>query len=335
MTKKFDNIRQYELFCLSILTAVAVTGTFIYTKPVLLPFVFAVFGYFASLPLMNILEKRLKLASYLSFAVTLLLTMSVFTFVVIQVLISITDLINEAGRYEESFINLVGLANKYLASFNYTLDRESIQQFLNSLPISSYVRQVASDSFGFIANAFLVSVIYLFLMIGRTQREMEQRSILAEIEKKVSSYVLNKILLSLGTAILIFIILSIFQVPMAFLFSAFAFLLNFIPTIGSLFATALPLPIIILEHGFALKFWLVLALTSAVQLAIGNFIDPKIIGKELDLHPIVIILSLIFWGLIWGTAGVFVAVPMTATLKIILARLEITRGFSEVLAGRL
>ena len=68
--------------------------------------------------------------------------------------------------------------------------------------------------------------------------------------------------------------------------------------------------------------------------AIKNILEPKLLGKGLDLHPITILISLMFWGLIWGVAGMFLAVPITAVLKIVLEKMPLTYHLSEVLAGR-
>ena len=70
-------------------------------------------------------------------------------------------------------------------------------------------------------------------------------------------------------------------------------------------------------------------------MAVGNGVEPRLMGEGLDLHPLTILLALIFWGLIWGIVGMLLAAPITAILKIILARFETTKPMSEVLAGRL
>ena len=90
-----------------------------------------------------------------------------------------------------------------------------------------------------------------------------------------------------------------------------------------------------MQFGWGVKFVLILALPSIIQFVLGSLIEPKILGEGVDLHPITVIASLIVWGLVWGLPGAFLAVPMTAALRIILARLEPTRPFAELLSGRL
>jgi AI-2 transport protein TqsA len=120
------------------------------------------------------------------------------------------------------------------------------------------------------------------------------------------------------------------------MFGFLAFLLNFIPTVGSIIATLLPLPVVLLspELSVTTKI-LALAVPAALQIVLGNAIQPKVLGNALDLHPIVILISLIFWSMIWGVAGAFLATPMTAVLRIVLERIPATKPLSEILAGRL
>jgi AI-2 transport protein TqsA len=79
----------------------------------------------------------------------------------------------------------------------------------------------------------------------------------------------------------------------------------------------------------------VILVPGLVQLVIGNGIEPLIMGEGLDLHPVTVLLALIFWGLLWGVVGMLLAAPMTAVLRIVLGRIETTRPVAELLAGRL
>ena len=119
------------------------------------------------------------------------------------------------------------------------------------------------------------------------------------------------------------------------IFGLFAFLLNFIPTLGSIIATLLPLPIVVLNPDVSpLTGVLAIALPATVQLVIGNILEPRIMGKSLQLHPIAILMALIVWGMVWGIPGMFLAVPITAVLKIALSRITTTQPIAELLAGR-
>ncbi|CAE7818256.1 unnamed protein product [Symbiodinium microadriaticum] len=83
------------------------------------------------------------------------------------------------------------------------------------------------------------------------------------------------------------------------------------------------------------KMVLVISLSSAVQIISGNVIEPRMMGDSFDVHPIAILLALMFWSLVWGMIGMFLAVPMTAVMKILFAKFEMTKPLADLLAGRI
>jgi AI-2 transport protein TqsA len=156
-----------------------------------------------------------------------------------------------------------------------------------------------------------------------------------EIERRIERYLVAKVTISAITGTLVGLILSALGVDLALVFGFLAFLLNFIPSIGSIIATLLPLPVILVSPEVS---WttvgLALALPGALQFVIGNVVEPSIIGDSLDLNPIVILMALIFWGVLWGVVGMLLAAPITAVMKILLERYELTRPVARVMAGR-
>jgi len=122
---------------------------------------------------------------------------------------------------------------------------------------------------------------------------------------------------------------------MTFVFALGAMVLNFIPTIGPIIAVALPMPIVFYAYDLHWQFFFILSTLSILQFIIGNIIEPRVLGDIMDLHPITVLICLVFWALIWGVSGMFLAVPLTTVIKIIFERIEATKPFAEVLAGRL
>jgi AI-2 transport protein TqsA len=115
-----------------------------------------------------------------------------------------------------------------------------------------------------------------------------------------------------------------------------SFLLNFIPSVGSILATLLPLPVVMVEPSLSnTTAILAILLPGAIQMTMGNFIEPKIYGESLGVHPVVTLMSLVLWGTLWGVVGMFLAAPLAAIIQIFLGRLEHTRPFAEAMAGRL
>ena len=112
------------------------------------------------------------------------------------------------------------------------------------------------------------------------------------------------------------------------------FLLNFIPTIGSLLATLFPVAFSLLQFGEFTTASIILIIVSAIQIVIGNFIEPKWMGNSMNISPLISILSLMFWGLIWGTTGMIISVPFTVVVIIILSEIESTRPLAILLSEK-
>jgi AI-2 transport protein TqsA len=123
---------------------------------------------------------------------------------------------------------------------------------------------------------------------------------------------------------------------MAMLFGLLAFLLNFIPNVGPIVASLLPIPIAFAH--FENNLWMVVpvvALPGTVHMTIGNFVEPKLMGRGLELHPVAVLLALALLGLLWGVIGMVLAVPIAAMVRIVLSRFTTTRALGELLAGQL
>jgi len=129
-------------------------------------------------------------------------------------------------------------------------------------------------------------------------------------------------LINFSAGIIVTVILSIFGVDFPIIWGMFTFLFNFIPTIGSAFALALPVLMVIIQFG-SLGYALLVALVIAgIQTLLFNFIEPAVVGKRLNLNPLLILLSLLVWGYIWGIVGMLLSVPLTAIIKIIISNSE-------------
>lgn len=193
-----------------------------------------------------------------------------------------------------------------------------------------------TDSIGYVIQTSTMVVIFLFfLLLGSSQASLPENT-WQEIDTKIREYILTKSLISFFTGLAFGFVLWLFGIPLAAVFALLAFLFNFIPNIGPILACLLPLPLIVLDP--EMTWWgmtLVIVLSSAVQIISGNVIEPRMMGDSFDVHPIAILLALMFWSLIWGMIGMFLAVPMTAIMKILFAKFEMTRPLADLLAGRI
>jgi len=131
-------------------------------------------------------------------------------------------------------------------------------------------------------------------------------------------------------------ILTFLGVDLALVFGLFTFLLNFIPNIGPIIATLLPLPMVLMDPGSTLTTAvLAIGLPGLADFLISSLIEPKVVGGSLNLHPATVLICLIVWGMMWGIVGMFLAIPLTAVMQIFFERFEHTAPIAELLAGRL
>jgi AI-2 transport protein TqsA len=179
-------------------------------------------------------------------------------------------------------------------------------------------------------------IFMIFLLIGRDPGAAPSGGVWSEAEARVKRYITTKLLTSAATGILVGAVLGFLDIDLAMVFGLFAFLLNFIPSIGSIIATLLPLPVILVSPEISTTTAvLAIALPATIQMTIGNGIEPYFMGTSLDLHPVVILLALILWGALWGIVGMLLATPITAVMKILFERMELTAPVAELLAGRM
>ncbi len=163
---------------------------------------------------------------------------------------------------------------------------------------------------------------------GRTAEDVLKAT--RSISNKVRRYLLVRAFVSFISAVCAGLFLWAMQVDFALLWALLVFVLNFIPNIGSVIAVIPPVLTALVDQGW---WWagLVLLGLGAIEQIIGNFIDPKLTGRELQLSPVAVLLSVAFWGWLWGTIGALIAVPMTATLMVVGVHIKRLRPYALLL----
>ncbi|MEW4487004.1 AI-2E family transporter [Thalassoglobus sp. JC818] len=214
-----------------------------------------------------------------------------------------------------------------------TGDDDTFSQFLTNTVRAGFF-DMSQLFLQMISTSVIVLIYVFFLMLG-VPNPSARPQVLNEIDRQIRSYLSLKSVISVLTGFIFGMTLWFFGIPMALAFGVMACFLNFIPNIGPIIASLLPLPLIILQPGAGIL-WigLVVALTSTIQFISGNVIEPRLMGKSSDLHPIVVLVALMFWGMLWGVVGMFLAVPITSGIRITLNEFEQTQGIAEMMAGR-
>lgn len=170
-------------------------------------------------------------------------------------------------------------------------------------------------------------------LVDNPERERRVRSIIKKIQHDIRKYISIKVFTSTLTGTLSYAFLLILDVDFAAVWGLLIFLLNFIPTVGSIIATIFPAVIALAQFEGYTQFVLVLAVIASFQMAIGNFLEPRMMGTSFNLSPLLILLNLGLWGYIWGVVGMFLCVPFLIIVFIVLAHFPQTRPIAVMLSA--
>lgn len=192
---------------------------------------------------------------------------------------------------------------------------------------------ISAELFQIFSTSIIVLIYVFFILLGSA--ETQAIAHVKAVDQQVRSYLFLKTIISILTGLCFGAVLWAFGVPMSLTFGVLAFLLNYIPNIGPVVASLLPIPFILLApEGSAIWMASAISVSMAVQVISGSVVEPKLMGDASDLHPVVILLALMFWGMMWGITGMFLATPITAGLKIVLEGNPSTKRVAAMMAGR-
>ena len=279
-------------------------------------------------------QQRFSLHKNLALALTVLSLILTIAIITLLTSSSIDSFLNGAGQYKEKVQSAAAFIELRAEHYGIDIKQHNIRGKLQALPIFDFLKNLTASMLSTFSNMVLIIIFTLFLLTGESLSS-QKINILEEIKKNIAKYVSTKLFLSIITGTLSYIIYLIVNLDLAIMFAVLTVFLNFIPNIGSVIAVILPAPVLLLQFGFGWQTLVVLTSTIIFQGIIGNILEPKMLGESMDLHPVTILLFLTFWGFIWGVPGMFLSVPITATLKIIFGKLDITKPIAEIFAGRI
>lgn len=212
--------------------------------------------------------------------------------------------------------------------------------------IGTPIKKAAGTGLSFLYNLVLVIIFLVFLLLGKPYfkykllKAMPEKeagrvdSIVSAIAGQISRYLSVQCLISFTTGFFVWLALTIINVDFAVTWGLLAFFLNFIPTIGSIAASIPPILLALVQFypSFGPGIATAIALLS-IQMVIGNGVAPKVMGDKLNLSPVVVLLSLIFWGWLWGITGALLSVPIASAIKIVCENIEPLRPISIMMGS--
>jgi predicted PurR-regulated permease PerM len=316
-------------------------------KGILLPFVVAVFLSQIFVPGMAAL-RRYRVPSGVAILL-MLVAVSVVLFAFSWVIFSSVQSLRESlPRYEARLGGLMeGAVDRLVTTI--PMLREPVRRFRwqEMVEVSSLTGLVAAGAGSFLLffnELFLVILYLVFLLAGsdsfnaKLERALMNQAervseVISNIETQVRKYLVTKTLVNLLNGLLVTVLLAMFGVDFAPLWGFLTFIAHYIPQVGAVISVGLPTLFVFLQFESPGRALLVAVLNGALQFFIGNVIEPRIMGTSLDLSPILVLLSLIFWGWLWGAWGMILAVPITSTIKIVCANIEALHPLSILMSS--
>jgi len=310
-------------------------------KAIIVPFLLAAFIAISSSPLLFWLKKR-KVPTWLAL---LIVMFGIFFFLLLiggLVGSSVNDFSNKLPFYEARLKEQSNAVLDWLERLDVDIARLELNKIFNSAAVMKLVARLLNELGGVLKNGFLILLTVIFMLLEASSVPAKVRAIFHDPEASLGNlkkfidtvirYVAIKTAISLATGALVAVFLTIMGVDYPLLWGLLAFILNYIPNIGSIMAAVPPLLLTIIQLGPGRALGVAIGYV-VINMVMGNAVEPRLMGRRLGLSTLVVFLSLIFWGWILGPVGMLLSVPLTMTVKIALDTSDDTRWIAVLLGS--
>jgi len=317
-------------------------------QSILLPLFVALIISFLFEPLYEWLKKKRfpSWAAILSVVIVILVVSNIASVFVYTSINSFTDGIPKYIQKIEGlsgnlavFLNTLGISNDKIKE---TLD---FSKFLSGEKIAGALSTIVSGIAGIFTNYILILIYIIFLLgefssikrrIHAAFSKSESRTIadtMSDIFIDLRKYIVGKTLINFSHAFILTVVFLIFGLDFAIVWGLFFFFLTWLPQIGAFLATIFPILIAFAQYDNILTPIVLLIIMIVVGYTMGSFIEPRILGNRLNLSPLLLIFSLVFWGWMWGVVGMLLSVPIMSMIKIILSKFESTNPIAILMSN--
>ena len=318
-----------------------------YGQAYIIPFVVALIIWFIIHELRENLQMipwvRRKVPIWLQSSIAFVIIAAVITAVINMVYFNAVILYESVDHYIDNF-------QKVLVKLNHVLGFD-VANYVNEHWDRFDATAFASSTVNFLSSlmgdGFLILIYIVFLLVEETifplklkafypdvKEQDKKEELFYKMDQNIGRYLRLKTLVSFITGFLSYIALVIFGVEAALFWAFMIFILNYIPTIGSLIATLFPAIFIVLQTAELAPFIYVLLSVGTVQIIVGNIVEPKLMGTSLNLSSLVVILSLTIWGAIWGIMGMILSIPITVMMMIVFEEIPSLRFIAIALSEK-
>ena len=336
------------------LLAVIIGWTLYVGRPVFVPVVFSVLVVYVILGLARLLERMPGIGPALPSWLRLAISIVVMTVALAVIFVAVeryADAMRVRGpQFLESLLATIQRGSAFLG-----IEREPTwatlrQEILGQVNLQRLLGATVASVTSIAATLVFVVICASFLLIERNaftakvdrlaedpKHAARIRQVAADINARIGAYLALKTFLSVLLGALSWAVMAFFGLEFAALLAVLIGLLNFIPYLGSILGVAIPALVAIVQFSSPDEVLGLLLILSIAQFVIGNVVDPYLMGNSLNLSPFAILVSLTVWSALWGLAGAFLAVPVTAAIVIVLSEFRGSRPIAILLSrdGRL
>lgn len=309
------------------------------SSEIVVPFLLAIFLTIVLNPLVTRME-RWRVPRILGVMLLVTLVVIVLVMFIGMMGASLNEFARSLPQYRGMMAEKMHELQRYADRFNIVISAEAIVHYIDPSATMNLVTRMLSHLSGAMTNIFLLLMTVVFMLFEVQLLPAKLRQVLsrptqgiANLQRAVQGvthYLVIKTAISLATGIIVWVFLAIIGVRFAFIWGLLAFLLNFIPNIGSVIAAVPPLITALLFNGFG-DALVVAGGFVLINLVIGNILEPRVMGRGLGLSTLVVFLSLIFWGWLLGPVGMLLSVPLTIIARIALEASENGRKIAVIL----
>lgn len=307
--------------------------------PLITPFLLSIFIAAIAAPPMFLLVKR-GLPYWAAILAVTVAVVAISGIIISIVSSSLASLTTNLPDYQEKLKLLSGEFVTWLEGFGLQLPLETLTNYLDPGKAMKMAGALIGSLGDMLASATLILLAVVFILLEAAGLPAKLRAALAtpdtsverlrRIIDDINHYMMLKTLMSLLTAFLVWLWLKLLGVDFPVLWALVAFLLNYVPNIGSIIAAIPAVMLALVQLGPQAAFWVAIGYL-VVNTLVGNIVEPRFMGRELGLSTLVVFLSLVFWGWVLGAVGMFLSVPLTMVLKIALDANPQTRPIAIML----
>lgn len=344
-----ENTKDNKIFYILLFFAIVLCGFLCkLLSSVILPVIFSVMLSFILLPIIRKTNLKLGIPWVLSSIIIEILFFFIFIGLSTLLISSLSKIVSEYPKYESKFMAIYQLIAK-----NFNLEIDEGKSFFGNmwgfLKVRETIQKIAvflsSGAFSFGKNLFMIAIMSTFLLIEMRLTKRKMHYAFSKEKEKVTRvshqividtvrYISIKFVISLATGIICYLCTLIIGMDFPVVWGFLAFIMNFIPIFGSVISVGLTTLFAIIQFypSWGSPLFILLFLT-AINMILGNIVEPRIEGKNLGISPFAILVSLSLWGYIWGFVGMILAVPLTVIIKIICENIDYLKSIAIIIGN--